>query len=181
MIRFPPFPWGRVWYSDCGVIPRNTKYYQRRRNKLWMRANRVAFTARRPAAWPASIRTTVGSKRKRHGRTHDPRSREGLARGEGSLRGGNSARGHHAVQRHPHVYRRVQSLRHLPVRHLAERDFWRCARFSSTMTVPNCRHLGTFFFCRQLRNVPKCRVLRRLACSMRWRGRLPVLALSLPI
>lgn len=37
-----------------------------------MRANRVAFTARRPAAWPASIRTTVVSKRKRHGRTHDP-------------------------------------------------------------------------------------------------------------
>lgn len=27
-----------------------------------MRANRVAFTVRRPAAWPASIRTTVVSK-----------------------------------------------------------------------------------------------------------------------
>lgn len=64
---------------------------------------------------------------------------------------------------------------------ISQRGLWRCARFSSTMTVPNCRHLGTFFFCRQLRNVPKCRVLRRLACSMRWRGRLPVLALSLPI
>ena len=50
-----------------------------------MRANRVAFTARRPAAWPASIRTTVVSKRKRHGRTHDPRSREGLARGKGGV------------------------------------------------------------------------------------------------
>ena len=50
-----------------------------------MRANRVAFTARRPAAWPASIRTTVVPKRKRHGRTHDPRSREGLARGEAAF------------------------------------------------------------------------------------------------
>lgn len=25
MIRFSPFPWGRVWYSICGVILRNTK------------------------------------------------------------------------------------------------------------------------------------------------------------